>query len=179
MLDRRAALLALPVLFLACNARIAEPTPAADSSHEGTASPPSTLPGDPSYPDIPDGGPACTYRTIEGTATVLSLESSVNNDTLGACYKENTKITFSFAADEPSQLGDAGAEVAVLNNYYDGIPTSCLAPAKISVGSTFRVTRREEITGTCSPLIYEIPAESTARICACTVCDGSSNAKCF
>jgi hypothetical protein len=60
-----------------------------------------------------------------------------------------------------------------------GVPTSCLEPADLRVGVTFRLTRREEIAGTCTPLLYDIPASSAAHVCACAVCDDTGTGGCF
>lgn len=123
-------------------------------------------------------GGNCTYRDVPGTATVTAVESLAHDATIGTCYHARTHVTFTFTADDPSLLAAPLTNQTSLG-IGDGVPTSCLEPSGVKVGATFALVRREEITGTCSPVIYDVPKTSTARLCVCTPCDDTGAAVCF
>jgi hypothetical protein len=169
MVRRRSVAFLLPLLLLACGGRAEESAPETPGASGGEQAPQS--------PDSGPPGGQCTYREIPGTATVTALEAFVDNSPTGACYRARTRLTFTFTADDPSLLPTPAANQPYLGPG-DAVPTSCLEPAGIHVGSTFAVIRREQVVGTCSPLIYDVPKTSTARICVCTPCD-TGTAVCF
>lgn len=186
MVLTRIAPVALSLMLLACGGR-AEGTSPADGSGNGS---PGTArddgPSDPSDPaptnptnPTPISGGNCTYRSVPGTATVTALVSSVDDVTIGVCHRATTRVTFTFAAADGSPLQQKGkADVLTVDS--DVVyPTRCLATADLHVGATFSITRREEITGTCSPVVYEVDAKSPVHACECVVCDGTGTGGCF
>ncbi len=179
------ALLLLPVLLLACGARVEDPVPTGGSSGAPPAAsgaPADTTPAKDSTP-TPDPGPVvggnCTYKDISGTATVVSLDSVVDNVTIGSCHHARTHVEFTFAADDPSLLAqpDSGTHSLTVGDGSD-VPTSCLDKAGLKVGATFTVTRREAVSGTCSPLFYDVPKTSAAHVCSCVPCDDTGAGGC-
>ena len=180
------ALVLLPVLLLACGARVEDPAPSAGTSSAPPAA--SDNPGDttpakdtpPTPAPAPVVGGSCTYKDITGTATVVSLDSIVDNVTIGSCHHARTHVEFTFAADDPSLLthAESGTNSLTVGDGSD-VPTSCLEKAGLKVGATFTVTRREEVSGTCSPLFYEVPNTSAAHVCACVPCDDTGAGGCF
>lgn len=189
MIRPRFALLLLPVLLLACGARVEDPGPSGGSSSgtpaaSGTSGTPvdSTPSKDttPSKDPGPVAGGNCTYKDITGTATVVALDSTVDNVTIGVCHRARTHVTFTFAADDPSLLAEPATDTHSLT-VGDGsdVPTSCLQPAGLQVGATFAVTRREAVSGSCSPLIYDVPKTSKAHVCDCVPCDETGAGGCF
>jgi hypothetical protein len=111
---------------------------------------------------------------------VVSLESQVDDKTIGVCHRATTDVTFSFVADDPSLLMKPITTTERLwVGSSAGVPTSCVDKPGLKVGATFTVTRHEQIVGTCSPVVYELPKTSTARVCACTPCDETGTGGCF
>jgi len=170
--------------LVACGARVEDPTPSPTGGSSTTVTTPHTSETDPpppspapSNPTEPAGG-NCTYKDIAGTATVVSLESSVDDTTIGVCHRATTKVSFTFAADDPSADTKGGAGTLTTGDG-ESFPTSCIASAGLKVGATFAITRRVEISGTCSPTVYEIPTTSPVYACECVPCDGTGAGGCF
>jgi hypothetical protein len=168
------ALLLLPMVVFACGARVEDPvpaggssgTPAASSGTSDTPSNPTPAQEATSNPSTPAVGGNCTYDLVTGTATVTALDSTVDNVTIGVCHRATTRVSFTFAPDDPSAAKLPGDLTAV-----DSFPTSCLAPAGLKVGTTFAVVRQDGVTGTCAPHFYEVPKSSPVHACECVPCD--------
>jgi hypothetical protein len=173
----------LPLVLFACGARVEDPTPTPTPTSGSSANPPPAA-VDPATPapapadPMPAVGGNCTYRDIDGVATVVALDSTVDNTTIGVCHRARTRVSFTFAANDPSLLDKPdGAEVFTIGGG-DEIPTSCVEPAGLKVGATFTITRRAETSGSCSPLYYAIPKTSAAYVCSCTKCEDTGTGGC-
>jgi hypothetical protein len=184
MLLSRVAPVGLSLMLFACGGRAVGSTSSTNGSNTdpGTelqvdtpteeAQPPGPV------PPTPVGG-NCTYRRVPGTATVTALTPSVDDVTIGVCHRATTKVTFTFAAADGSPLQQKGQGDVLTIDSDLVFPTSCVAPAALEIGATFEVTRDEEVTGTCSPVVYRVAAKSPVHACECVVCDETGTGGCF
>jgi len=182
----------LPGLLVACFASVAcggsvdGPAPSG-GSNGGTRGTVETdpaagaAPTNPAAPSQSNGGTAiggnCTYRDVEGTATVVALDSSVDNTTIGVCHRATTRVSFTFTPNDPSAAKESATELTIGDG--ESFPTSCLEPAGLKVGATFAITRHDELTGSCSPKTWEIAKTSPVHACECVPCEETGAGGCF
>ncbi len=101
-------------------------------------------------------GGDCTYDTVTGTVTVISIDppSGVANPT---CSSGARYAYYQWTTNGPAKYPD-----------YDRIlvTDSCIASSGLKVGETFQVTREEITKGTCTPSIRTI-LDPAIKACAC------------
>ena len=96
-------------------------------------------------------GGVCTYDSTAGTCTMLQVAGA----------DAGVETRFSFTPD-----GGVTTAASNLLTIGDGKnpSSSCVAANKLAVGSRLACTRKTITTGTCAPLVFELPAfnQSTA-----------------
>ena len=108
-------------------------------------------------PPAPNGG-NCTYTNVIGTATITSIDEPGDLD--DACTNDGVVARFSFVPDDatapsvPASFAQVDEGNRRLTQGNKLVTRGCLQELALDVGSTFRVERLIEASGTCTPVIY-------------------------
>ena len=97
---------------------------------------------------LPGFGGPCSYTTYPGTATFTSIQS----------VSTGIKASFNFTTTDPNApkwSSDTGNYLVLAT----GLPTQQWVDAqKLSVGTQINASRRDIVSGTCTPLMYSFPS---------------------
>ena len=129
----------------------------APASRSTTPSQPADPPAPAPAPPAPNGGD-CKYENVLGTATITSIEEPGDLDY--ACTNDGVVARFSFVPDDatapevPASFQQVDEGNRRLTQGSKLASRGCLQELALDVGSTFRVERLIEKSGTCTPVIY-------------------------
>ena len=126
--------------------------PAPPQSHDATSG--ASERADAAPPGLVGGN--CVYDTSEGVATITAIRTPGPLEY--ACTNDPRTVEFTFVADDPT-APPARAEWRLMLADGKAPPSACLTELGISVGATFRATRRLETAGTCAPLLYAVDVD--------------------
>jgi hypothetical protein len=100
----------------------------------------------------PVGG-SCTYTSVTGTATIVSLNTASTNS--NNCNNNPVEVVFDFTPANPADANDATDKNRTLT-VGDGKnpPFNYVLSKGLTIGSTHPCIRQIEVSGTCSPVIF-------------------------
>ncbi len=103
-----------------------------------------------------DGGvfPACTYADTTGTVTIRTIQTPPSSEY--NCPNNAKKVIFDFVPDDPNAVSAQDQNDQITIGAGMNPPESCLQPNGISVGAQLPAIRENELTGSCSPLVWKI-----------------------
>ena len=105
--------------------------------------------------DIPPWGGPCEYADTPGTATIVSVEDADPDDL--NCSNDPVVVVFDFEPDDPASPDLAATGVQLTISEGVNPPREWVDSEGLTVGSQHPCTRRDIITGTCTPLLFEFP----------------------
>lgn len=119
----------------------------------------------------PDGGPGCTYQDVPGTATIKAIE--VPGAAENSCPKDGRRLVFDFAPTDSTapasykfpQTADTSRNWTIGDGKHP--PLNCLAPLGLRVGAQVAGKRREILTGTCTPVIFDLAIDAATCAAQC------------
>jgi|GEM_PF-6558894 len=95
-------------------------------------------------------GGGCQYKSIAGTAEILSIESAPTSGS--NCPIEPQLIKFVFTSDDLT-VRDIIAELRINAGMNPSL--KWVEDNDITVGKTYRVERQKITSGTCTPVVYK------------------------
>ena len=104
-------------------------------------------------------GGLCKYNTISGVATIVSIGEPDPNEY--NCANNPVKVIFDFAPEEPNaeesysypEWSDTGNSLTISDGANP--PGSWVQDEGLIVGSEHPCLRKEIVSGTCTPVIFE------------------------
>ena len=98
-------------------------------------------------------GGICTYKTVTGTAVIVSVEDAPTNGF--NCNDDSVVVVFDFTPDDQTDVdaNDDGQELTIGSGMNP--PRTWINSNGLTVGSSHNCTRKKIQTGTCTPLIFE------------------------
>ena len=105
-------------------------------------------------PQMKGGG--CVYRDCPGTATVTAIRSAP----AGAynCPREPVEVVFTFVPKNPRHASLRAEGQLLTVGAGMNPPRAFVEHLGIAVGKSYRCLRREIVSGTCTPTVYEFQA---------------------
>jgi len=104
-------------------------------------------------------GNTCAYASTPGTATITAIEAP--GERVDTCANDGRVARFTFKPDGdapavPESLAQVDAGNRSLRIGNKAPPSACLTELGVTVGATFRATRRLATMGTCTPVLYDV-----------------------
>lgn len=114
--------------------------------------------------ELPMEGQGCVYRLIEGTGWIGFMEET--GETTGC--PDPTRIEFEFWPTD-SSIAHCAADNWGEVRLPDGrdLPAACLGGAGLELNAEFAVTQKVLVSGTCTPMIWELDLDLTACSALC------------
>lgn len=100
-----------------------------------------------------EGGP-CDYTDTPGVASVVSV-TTADPDQLN-CWNDPVQVIFDYVPDDPelAHLAVSGIRLAISEGVNP--PAAWVEDEGLTVGSTHPCLRRDIMSGTCTPLLFEL-----------------------
>jgi len=110
-------------------------------------------------PTVPNGQPLfggpCEYADTPGTSTIVAVEAP--DPSLLNCSNNPVEVVFDFLPDDPANehLAATGERLTI----GEGVnpPRAWVEGEGLMVGSQHPCVRRDMVSGTCTPLLFEFP----------------------
>lgn len=103
--------------------------------------------------DEPIGGP-CTYAETPGTAQIVAVGAAPDDE--HRCDDDPVQVLFDFVPDDPADLVHVAQLRALTVEAGAHPPRAWVEASGLTVGSVHPAVRSDALTGSCTPVVFEL-----------------------